>query len=145
MSLNINFDNVEERGFQLLPAGDYTVIVDECSIKETKARTGEYINMKLKITEGNQAGKFIFTTFNIKNPNTEAVKIGMSQLKTFCKVSGRGDKPLTDVNDLVGHIAVAVVKTKTDDYGEKNAVSYFKPRSSSEFAKPVAKKVDELF
>lgn len=138
MSLNINFDNVQETGFGLLPAGDYTVIVDEASIKETKAGTGEYINMKLKVTEGDHAGRFLFTTFNIKNPNVEAVKIGMGQLKTFCKVSGRGDKPLTDVNDLVGHCAVAVVKTKTDDYGEKNTVSYFKARSKTAEAKKPA-------
>jgi hypothetical protein len=135
--LNIVFDGVEEAGFGLLPNGEYTVIVDSAVIKETKDGQGEFINMKLKVTEGNHSGRFLFTMFNIKNKNPEAVKIGMGSLKTFCKVSGRGDKPLTDVNDLVGHIAVAVVKTKTDDYGEKNAVSYFKARSkASEVKKP---------
>ncbi len=127
MGLNINFEDVKESGFGLLPKGEYSIIVDDAVIKETKDGTGSYINMKLKLIGGNYDGRFLFTMFNIKNKNPEATAIGLSQLKTFCKVSGRGDKPLTDVTQLVGFKAVAVVKTKEDSYGEKNVVSYFKP------------------
>lgn len=126
--MNISFDNVKESGFGLIDAGDYPVMVDEATVKDTKSGTGQYINMKLKIIGGDAEGRFLFTTFNIKNDNPKAVEIGMSQLKTFCKVSGRGDKPLSDVTQLVGYKATAVVKIKEDaTYGDKNVVSYFKP------------------
>ncbi len=125
--LNLNFDEVKESGFSLLPNGEYNVIVDEAIIKQTKDGTGEYINVKLKVLGSSYDGRFLFTMFNIKNKNPEAVKIGMSQLKTFLNVCGRGAAPLTDVTQLVGFKAVAVVKTKEDSYGEKNVVSYFKP------------------
>jgi len=140
--LNINFDGVKEGGFGLIPAGDYPVIIDNAEIKETRDGTGEYINARLKILTGEYEGRTIFTMWNIKNKNPEATAIGLSQLKTFCKVSGRGDKPLTDVTQLVGYKATAVVKTRTDTYGEKNVVSYFKAYKKPEETK---KSSDGLF
>jgi hypothetical protein len=130
--LNINFEGVKESGFSPIPAGEYSVISDSAEIKDTRDGTGQYINMKLKILGGEYDGRTLFTMFNIKNQNVKAVEIGLSQLKTFCKVSGRGDKPLTDVVSLVGFKVNAVCKVKTDSYGDKTVVSYFKPFSQTE-------------
>jgi hypothetical protein len=129
---NIDLSKVKESGFAPIPEGEYPIIIDDAEVKETRDGTGEYINAKLKILGGDYDGRILFTMFNIKNNNVKAVEIGLSQLKTFCRLSGRGDKTLTDVKELVGHKANAVVKTKVDSYGEKSVVSYFKAFKASE-------------
>jgi hypothetical protein len=115
----------------LLPNGDYVVVVEDAEIKETKDGAGEYIKAKMKVIEGERKGKVLYQMFNIKNKNSEAVRIGHQQLKTFMKVSGMENFVLKSVNDLCGLKAVAIVKSKTDDYGEKNVISYFKEYKTS--------------
>lgn len=127
--LNLDLSNVKEQSFGIIPQGTYPVIVDDAEVKETKDGTGEYINLKLKVIEGEGTGKFIFTMFNIKNKNQKAVDIGLGQLKSFLSCIGVDNTKLSDVTTLVGYKAMAVIKHKKDDYtgGEKAVVSYFKP------------------
>lgn len=127
--LDLDLSNVKDSGsFQPLPAGEYNLIVDEAEVKQTKAGTGEYINLKLKVLNGQYAERFIFTTFNFKNANKQAQDIGMSQLKGFLGAAGMNNQKLSNVVDMVGAKAVGVVKIKHDEqWGDKNVVSYFKP------------------
>lgn len=125
MSL-LNMSGVKESGFMPLPEGTYPVVVDDASVKDTKSGNGgQYIAVKLRIINDEQwEGKFIFTQFNIKNPNPKAVEIGLGQLKSFLRIAGHKDpNVLEDVLDIVGYKANAVVKIDAD----KNYVSYFKP------------------
>ena len=119
----------ESKGFEPIPAGPYTVVLDEAEIKETKAGTGEYINCKFRITAGEYENRILFHGFNIKNPNEKAVMIGMQQLKSFMKCAGAKDFKLETVSDLVGYIAIAIVKIQKDDFSPdgKSVISYFKP------------------
>lgn len=116
-----------ESNFKAIPAGTYTVILDDCEVKQTKSGTGEYINCKFKIIGGEYDDKILYHMFNIKNENQEAVKIGLSQLRTFMECAGIKDLKLKSVVELVGYKAMATVKNKTDSYGEKAVISYFKP------------------
>lgn len=128
---NLDLTEVKEQtGFAPIPAGTYFVLVDDVSIKETKSGTGSYINTKFRILEGSQEGRFLFHTFNIKNENSKAVEIGLAQLKTFMKCAGATEFKLTNVLDLAGMRADAVVKIKHDDqYGDKAVISYFRPHA----------------
>jgi len=132
MSLNIDLLNAKESNFELIPPGTYYVMLDEASVKDTKAGTGQYINCKFKIVGGEYDDRFIFHTFNIANPNPKAVEIGIGQLKTFLRCAGQPFNVLTDVNTLLGLRCDAIVKTQADTgYGEKATISYFKPHAST--------------
>jgi hypothetical protein len=113
----------------VIPAGSYFVTLTEATIKETKNGKGEYINAKFRINEGDHEGRNLFMMFNIKNENEQAVKIGLQQLKGFMQAAGFSTFVVKSVADLEGAAAMAVVKNKTDDYGEKAVISYFKPAS----------------
>jgi hypothetical protein len=126
----IDLSNVKLES-DVVPAGEYLVTLTEAQVKETKSGTGEYISAKLRINAGEHEGRFIFTTFNIKNDNAQAVQIGLQQLKGFMKAAGFTDFVVKSVTDLEGATATAVVKNKTDDYGEKAVVSYFKPATKT--------------
>lgn len=126
----IDLTNVRESSFDLIPAGNYNVVLDTAQIKETKDGTGEYINCKFVIVGGDHDDRILFHMFNIKNKNAQATEIGLSQLKSFMKCAGAKDFNIKSVSVLEGMQALAVVKTKTDSYGEKNVISYFKPISA---------------
>ena len=114
-------------GNEVIPAGTYHVSLAEASVKETKDGTGEYINAKFQVMEGDYKGTTIYSMFNIKNKNPQATQIGHQQLKGFMTAAGFETFLVKSVTDLEGSSAMAVVKNKTDDYGEKAVISYFKP------------------
>lgn len=125
--LNLDLSNAKESSFGVIPEGQYSVVCETAEIKDTKSGTGQYINCKFKILDTNQVGKYLFTMFNIANENQKAVEIGLGQLKNLLTVAGRDANKLQNVTDLEGIQATAVVKNKTDSYGEKAVISYFKP------------------
>jgi hypothetical protein len=127
----IDLTDVKESGPEILPQGEYVVIVESAEVKSTKNGTGEYINAKLSVDGGHYHGKHIYHMFNIKNDSVQAVEIGLSQLKSLMKCAGCKDFKLQTVKSLEGLKVVAVVKIKVDAFGEKNIVSFFKPCSQT--------------
>lgn len=115
---------------ELLEPGTYDVVISEATVKSTKDGSGEYINAKMKVFTGEREGKTIYTMFNIKNQNQQAVDIGKKQLKGLLLAAGKDGNSLKSVGELVGIKVAAVVKTKSDSFGDKNIVSYFKPLSA---------------
>lgn len=124
--LGLDLSGVKESSISAIPAGTYTVRVDEAEVKDTKSMTGKYINVKFLIMGSSYDGRTLYHMFNFQNENAKAVEIGLQQLKSFLKCSGHDSEALENVNDLIGLTCDAVVKVKTDDYGEKSVISYFK-------------------
>jgi hypothetical protein len=125
--LNLDLTNTPtSSGFDLLQAGEYVVTCDDATVKETKNGTGEYINCKFAVCQGDKKGRILFNMFNIKNANAKAVEIGLQQLKAFLVASEAPSMNIKSASDLCGLTCIAIVKIKTDDFGEKNVISYFK-------------------
>ncbi len=78
----------EDNKFDLLPPGDYKVIVTESSIKATKAGTGEYVAVKVQVVDGDKKGRTVFANLNFKNPNPTAEQIGRRELADLTKAVG---------------------------------------------------------
>lgn len=123
----MDLTNVADTGRDALPAGKYNVVCDEAEVKETKDGMGEYINTRFEVMSGEYKGRKVFTMFNIKNKNAQAVDIGLQQLKSFLKSAGRSNFVINSVSELVGLKANVALKTKTDDFGTKNVISYYSP------------------
>ncbi len=124
----LDFSKVKtNNNFEPVPVGEYTVISDDAELKSTKDGTGAYVSLKLKIIGGDHDGRFIFNTFNVQNKSEKATEIGLSQLKSYMQCCGIKDDKLKNVIALVGYKCKAIVKQKTDSFGTKAVVSYFKP------------------
>ena len=80
--------------FTPVPAGWYPVQITESEIKETKARTGHYLEMVAKILEGEYMNRQFYIRLNIDNPNAIAVKIAQEQLSAICHATN-----VIEVND----------------------------------------------
>jgi len=127
----LDLTNAKENSFAPIPAGQYFLIADEAEVKQTKDGTGEYINIKFKVMDGEQAGRFVFQMFNIKNKNEKAVEIGIGQLKSFMRCAGLTNMVLASPLDLIGLRCDALIKIKSDDFGDKAVISYFKPHDGT--------------
>lgn len=54
----IDFEEVES--FAALPQGEYNVVVEEVEMRESQSSEYPYLNWKLKVTEGEYIGRFVW-------------------------------------------------------------------------------------
>lgn len=74
--------DVEPAGdFDPVPTGEYTVIIIDSEMRETKDKSNdyEYLNVTMQIIKGEYKGRCFFTMFNLRNSN-DAMKIANRQL-----------------------------------------------------------------
>jgi hypothetical protein len=128
----LNLETVKEQKFEAMPAGVYTLQVDGATVKPTKDGTGEYVELTLKVTDGDFAKRTLRHRFNTKNKSEQAASIGLSQLKTFLLCAGHSGKSLETASELVGLKAQAVVHLKNDMNGTpRPEVKYFQTLSNT--------------
>jgi len=88
----IDFDAVQNdfapRTFEALPRGDYTAMITDSILKETKAGTGHYIALTVEIIDGAYSGRKIWDNLNVKNANPTAEKIAMASLTQYFAACG---------------------------------------------------------
>lgn len=126
----LDLSGVSEAGIE---PGEYKVTCTEAEVKETKAGTGEYIKCKFETETGTK----IFHNFNIKNPNEQAKKIGLAQLKTFLRVAGKEDpNNLGGVNEMLGLTCRVKLKIEETDFGSQPRITSFKALPGQEPGAP---------
>lgn len=131
----IKLDLNEVSSSATIPAGDYTVSVSHAEVRDTKAGTGQYINLMFQVMEGPYEGFSIFELYNFDNPNPTAVRLALSKLKQLMEAAGEDNFQINDVNDLVGYVVSATVgiRPATDEFEEKNII-----KSVSKCKKPLS-------
>lgn len=90
-----------------LPPGDYTVEITDSQQKTTKAGTGSYLELVLRVVEGTYERRQLWVRLNLDNPNPQAVKLAQAELSAICRAVG----VLTpnDSSDLHGRPMVVTV------------------------------------
>lgn len=128
MSL-LDLTNVSENGIE---DGDYVATVSHAEVKSTKNGDGEYIKVCFETDKGQK----IYHNFNIKNKSEKAAQIGLGQLKTFLRVSGKSNpNNLGGVAELMGLKALIKVKNEdAGDYGMQTRIKNFKPATGAAVA-----------
>ena len=127
-------DEVEGSSFELLPEAEYVGMFTESEVKDTKAGTGQYIQMKFEIVEGDKTGRVLFERLNIKNPNEKAVEIAYQTLKKICECVNKPNIQDTDELNNIRLIAKVVVD------GEYNRIKSYK--SIKEKSAPASSSTD---
>ena len=85
-TINFNAANVEpQQSFDALPAGRYEVIITDSEMKDTKAGTGEYLQLTMEVIgDSKHVGRKLWTRLNLINPNATAVSIAQRELSAIC-------------------------------------------------------------
>jgi hypothetical protein len=85
-TLNFNANEVEpSKAFDPIPAGKYIAVITDSEMKETRAGTGRYLQLEFEITDGEYAGRKLWSRLNIENQNAEAVRLARADLSAICR------------------------------------------------------------
>ena len=122
----LDLTNVKAEEFSIVPVGEYVCNITAAEVKETKTGSGQYIKTEFTVVDGEQKGRKIFSQFNIKNQNPEAVAIGLKQLKTMLVKANHPNPEKVKLDEITGlTVGVKTKITKSDEYGDKAEVHYF--------------------
>jgi hypothetical protein len=111
----------------VLPPGKYTVQIVASEWKTTKAGTGQYLSLEVDILEGEHAGRKIWTSLNLDNPNPKAVEIAEETLRDICVAQGKLGCDDSEELHFIPMTATVKVKPGDANYGPKNEIGGFKP------------------
>lgn len=109
----------------VLPDGEYPVVIDASEWKQTKAGTGAYLELTLQVTDGAHKGRKLWDRLNLQNPNQTAVDIAQQTLSAICHATGV--MKVSDSAQLHGIPMSARVKVRQGDNGPSNEVKGYKP------------------
>lgn len=119
----------EDRDFQPLPEGEYMVEIKTAEIKETKAGTGQYINLRMDVIEGKYIKRVLFSMLNIKSHSDVAEKIGRAQLGEIMRCNNIAT--LQDTDQLIGATMMANVAIGEYKGQPKNEVKGYRSASGA--------------
>lgn len=115
--LQFNSANVEpQQSFDPIPKGWYDLTIENCELKPTKAGTGSYLSLQLKVQGGEFNNRTVFDMITYSNPNAQAVEIGHRKLSALCRAVGIVELKSTDM--LLNRVVAAKVGIKVDKTGE---------------------------
>jgi len=130
----------DQRGnYDPIPAGWYTVIVDESELRTNKAGTGQYVWMAFRVIDGEYNGRKVFHRFNTLNSNPTAQEIGHRELSRLTAAVGLGG--FQDTQELHGKplgIKVKIRKDLTGNFADDNEITAFRPVGEAAPAAPSA-------
>jgi len=123
-----DFESIESETKKggVLPAGDYTVIVDRALLKPNSKKTGFLINLVMKVCDMKKYNNAtVFDNLNIKNESEKAQEIGRGRLKRMLELSGVPADKMKDAGpaDLVAKkFKVYLSIEKSVGYDDRNKV-----------------------
>lgn len=129
----LNFNDIKEEEYDLLPNGKYDVKFDKVEVKETKnsvasgKSNGFYLNIALKVVGEKYNNRVIFDVVNFENPSETAQRIGAERLKRILICAGFEDLNKTMPQHLVGKVVNVLISTQKDEYNPdgKNIVKFY--------------------
>lgn len=131
-SMNFNANDVEPAaGFEPLPDGAYTVMVEKAEEKETKRKDGVQLVITHRVIEGKYAKRTLFQRINLANPSPQCVQIGRAEFSAFCRATGiLTPKHCHEFANrtLIAHVKVA---QRSDGKGLTNEISKLEPVASA--------------
>jgi hypothetical protein len=120
-------------GFEVLPAGTYTVKITGGDWKNSNAKDeygnlkgGRYLQIDMEVVDGPHQGSVIVDRFNLDNPSREAVRIANSQFAALRKAVGIPNPK--DTADMVGprfQLALKCEKRRDDPDKMTNRVQRY--------------------
>lgn len=116
--------------FDPIPEGWYNVTINNAELKDTKAGTGQYINIRYDVIGENHAGRVVFGMITVRNANPKAEEIGRQQLGELLRAIGKAS--VKDTDELLGYsLSIKVAISQREGYDSKNEVKGFKAMAGS--------------
>lgn len=108
----------------VLPDGDYPVIIEASEWKPTKKQDGTYLELTLQVIDGQHKGRKLWDRLNLSNPNATAMEIAQQTLSAICHATGV--MKVSDSAQLHNTPMLAKVKIRQGENGPTNEVKGYK-------------------
>lgn len=115
------------QAMDVIPDGDYAVIIEASDWKQTKKQDGAYLEMTLQVIDGPMKGRKLWDRLNLSNPNAQAVEIAQQTLSAICHAVGV--MKVSDSAQLHNLPLLAKVKVKQGARGPMNEIKGYKKLS----------------
>lgn len=115
----LNFDARQvdpQQSFEPIPAGWYNMMIVESEMKPTSNGQGAYLQLSLKVVDGQYAGRQVFDRLNLQSQNPVAAEIAYKRLSAYCHATGVIQ--VQDSQQLHGIPLKARVSVRTDSTGQ---------------------------
>lgn len=120
--------NQPEESFEIVPAGEYTTIIEASDYTPNKQGTGMILKLTYQIIDGEFKGRKIFENLNLQNENAQAAQIAQRALNSICLAVGV--QHVQDSAQLHGIPLILDVSVKEDaTYGKQNRIKKHIPVS----------------
>lgn len=116
----------EQRNFDPVPKGRYLCTVEEIEQKDTKEKTGSYLEVKFKcIAPKEHKGRMFWSRLNVNNKSEIAQRIGREQFNALC-IAAVGALDVRNTDKLLAKRVVLHVSIERDqDQQPRNRVDGF--------------------
>ena len=135
-------------GVVLIPPGYYQAVIIESEFKQTANGNGQFLALKVVLTQGQYANTEFIERLNIVNPNEKTVEIAYKTLARIAEAVGMTQTPSDSVQlhnkPLMVEIATEPGKPWTDKEGnqqqgkDKSIIKHYKPIPGGQAATPFA-------
>ncbi len=133
LGFQFNANEVPQEERELLPAGNYMVLIENSELVQTKSGSGTMLKLVLNVLDGPYQNRKIFWNINIVNQNDLAQQIGQRQLAQLCHAIGKVTIQDSGELHLIPFIArIAVRQDKSGQYQDQNEVKEAKPVSGAQ-------------
>lgn len=137
---NLNFDAnavQPQESFEPIPAGWYECMIVDSEMKPTKSGTGQYLQLRLDVTEGQYTNRVLFERLNLDNPNTTAVEIAQRTLSAICHATGvLQPRDSSDLHNIPLRVKVSV-RPAGNGYDASNDIKGYESLGGVKQATPV--------
>lgn len=127
--------------FGVLPPGKYLTIVTNSEIKETAARTGQYLQLEHTVIDGPNKGRKVWDRLNIVNQNKTAEEIAHRTLSSICRIVGVMNlQDSAELHNKPMLIELSVEKRNDNGEDQNRVKGYYFPdgRSPADVAKGIS-------
>lgn len=127
----LNFDARQvdpQLSFEPIPAGWYNMMIIDSEMKPTSNGQGAYLQLTLKVMDGQYAGRQVFDRLNLQHQNPIVTEIAYRRLSAYCHATGV--LQIQDSQQLHGIPLKARVSVRTDSTGQydpSNEIKAVKP------------------
>lgn len=135
--VKVDFSDVES--FEPVEDGEYPVVIEEAEMRESQSSDYPYINLKLRISEGEHEGRFLWTMCSLHPKalwRTKETFENLGIVDEELDIEVDDDTNMVLEPELVGLPAIAVATTETYEGKLRNRVETLLP---SEGAKKASK------
>lgn len=122
-------------GRDVLPAGEYAVVIVDSERKAAKSGNGDYVSLTLQVAKGAHQNRKLFDNLNLWNKNEKAKQIARGTLSAICRAVG----VLTpkDTSELHNRLLIAKVTIERDEErGPQNRIDAYKPMPAAVAPQP---------